>query len=182
MFSIRLIRSKRKTISIEVAEEGVVTVRAPRYAKEEYINAILKEKEAWIRSAIEKQSKLPSRATVTEEEKERLRELSLLKIPPRVDFWSNLTGLAYSSVRITSAQKRFGSCSSKNSLCFSLFLANYPEDLLDYVIVHELCHTKVHNHSSTFYELVESILPDWRERERRIRSMPLPRLLQNNGK
>lgn len=180
MFAIKLVRSKRKTVSIEVDREGRVMVRAPWWMSHERIMSFVQQKSSWIQSAIEKQSTLPSPVSVTNEEKERLRSMSLLTIPPRVAYWSNLTGLKFSSIRITSAKKRFGSCSAKNSLCFSLFLANYPQDLVDYVIVHELCHTKVHNHSSAFYALVESILPDWKDRERRLRKAPLPGLVQNN--
>lgn len=182
MFSIRWIRSKRRTISIEVDRGGLVTVRSPHLMSEERVMAFVKQKEAWIRSAVEKQSKLPPPVTLTEEEKERLRSIALAKIPQRVERWSVLTGLDYTSVRITSAKKRFGSCSAKNVLCFSLLLANYPEELVDYVIVHELCHTKEHNHSAAFYRLVESILPDWKEREQRLRALSLPGPLQNNEK
>ena len=180
MFSIRLVRSKRKTISIEVDRIGLVTVRAPLLISEKRIMEFVEQKKLWIHSAIEKQKNLPSPVTVSKDEKERLRSLARLKIPNRVMYWSNLTGLSYSSVRITSAEKRFGSCSAKNALCFSLYLVNYPDDLVDYVIVHELCHTKEHNHSSAFYALVESFLPDWKDRQQRLRAIPLPGPMPNN--
>ena len=121
MFSIRLVRSKRKTISIEVDRIGLVTVRAPLLISEKRIMEFVEQKKLWIHSAIEKQKNLPSPVTVSKDEKERLRSLARLKIPNRVMYWSNLTGLSYSSVRITSAEKRFVPSSSiilKASLLF----------------------------------------------------------------
>ncbi len=74
-------------------------------------------------------------------------------------------GFTYTSVRITTAKKRFGSCSSKNAISYSCFLMLSPKEAVDFVIVHELCHTKEHNHSAHFYRLLERCLPDYRERK-----------------
>ena len=71
-----------------------------------------------------------------------------------------------SSVKVTSAKKRFGSCSAKNSLCFSLYLFDYPDKAIDYVVVHELAHIKEHNHSKRFWRVVENYLPDYKERDK----------------
>ena len=67
-------------------------------------------------------------------------------------------------MKITSARKRFGSCSGKNSLCFSYWLMLYPQEAVDYVIVHELAHIVHKNHSAAFYRLIGQYLPDYRER------------------
>lgn len=74
-------------------------------------------------------------------------------------------GLFPTGVRITSARTRYGSCSGKNSLCFSCFLMNCPDAAMDLVVVHELCHIQVKNHGPDFYALLEQVLPDWREPE-----------------
>ena len=79
-------------------------------------------------------------------------------------------GLAPTAVKITSARTRFGSCSSKNSLCFSLYLMQYPPEAIDAVVVHELCHMRHRNHSPAFYAEVERWLPDYREREKLLKS------------
>ena len=75
-------------------------------------------------------------------------------------------GLTPTSVKITSAKTRFGSCSSKNALCFSLYLCLYPSEAIDYVVVHELAHIKHKNHSREFYDFVASVMPDYKEREK----------------
>ena len=78
--------------------------------------------------------------------------------------------LTPASVKITSARTRFGSCSGKNSVCFSWYLMRYPDEAIDYVVVHELAHLRHHDHSPAFYALVERYLPDWRERMRLLKA------------
>ena len=87
------------------------------------------------------------------------------KKPPRPP----TLGVTPTGIKITSAKKRFGSCNGKNSICFSLYLMQYPQAAIDYVVVHELCHIRHHDHSPAFYRLVESVLPDYKERERLLR-------------
>ena len=82
----------------------------------------------------------------------------------RVDYWSDIMGLTPTGLKITSARTRFGSCSGKNSLCFSWRLMQYPREAIDYVVVHELAHIRHHDHSPAFYALIERYMPDWRER------------------
>lgn len=73
-------------------------------------------------------------------------------------------GLVPAGIKITSARTRFGSCSGKNSVCFSWRLMLYPPEAIDYVIVHELAHIRHHDHSPAFYALIEQYLPDWKVR------------------
>ena len=68
------------------------------------------------------------------------------------------------TVTITGAEKRFGSCSARNSICFSWRLMQYPDEAVDYVVVHELAHIQEKNHGRAFYALVGRYMPDWRER------------------
>ena len=69
-------------------------------------------------------------------------------------------------LRITTARKRYGSCSSKGSLCFSCYLMCCPEEAVELVVVHELCHLREMNHGPGFYALLERCLPDWKERKK----------------
>ena len=86
------------------------------------------------------------------------------KIPPRVAYFADVMGVKPKSVRITSAKKRFGSCSPKNALCFSLYLMQYPDDAIDYVVVHELAHVLHHDHSARFWSTVARYMPDYKRR------------------
>lgn len=100
---------------------------------------------------------------------EALRRRAKAELPPRVAYYSQILGVTPTGIKITSAKKRFGSCNGKNSICFSLYLMQYPQAAIDYVVVHELCHIRHHDHSPAFYRLVESVLPDYKERERLLR-------------
>ncbi len=77
-------------------------------------------------------------------------------------------GVVPTGFKVTTARKRYGSCSAKNSLCFSCFLMNCPEEAVELVVVHELCHIREKNHGPKFYALLEQCLPDWRERKKRL--------------
>ena len=78
--------------------------------------------------------------------------------------------LVPAGIKITSARTRFGSCSAKNSICFSWRLMLYPPEAIDYVIVHELAHIRHHDHSPAFYALIEQYLPDWKARMKLLKS------------
>ena len=97
------------------------------------------------------------------------RQQAVLVIPQRVKFFADKYKFQYEGVRITSARTRWGSCSSKGVLSFSWRLILTPLELVDYVVIHELAHTVQHNHSKKFWNLVEEIFPDYRERRRRLR-------------
>ena len=87
-------------------------------------------------------------------------------LPERVAYWSTVMGVRPAGIKITTAKKRYGSCSSKHSLCFSCYLMRSPMEAVDLVVVHELCHIQEMNHGPRFYALLERYLPDWRERKR----------------
>ena len=82
-------------------------------------------------------------------------------IAERLEDFARFIGVEYKSLRITSAAKRWGSCSSKGSLNFSWRLVMCPLSVIDYVVVHELCHLKHHNHSPVFWQTVQDIMPDY---------------------
>ena len=74
-----------------------------------------------------------------------------------------------SAVKITAARTRYGSCSARNSICFSCFLMDCPEEAIDLVVVHELVHIRYKNHGPQFYQLLADVLPDWKERKKLLR-------------
>ena len=90
-------------------------------------------------------------------------------IEERVTFHAEKNQLQYGKIRITSARTRWGSCSSKGTLSFSWRLVMTPLEVIDYVVIHELAHTVHHNHSKRFWNLVEKLLPDYKERRKRLR-------------
>ena len=165
-----LVRSRRKTLAIEVTREGNLVVRAPLRCPQKTIDSFVAGRRDWIEAALQRQSqRLAAHPPLTESEIESLRQQAKAYLPGRVAIWAQRMGLAPAAVKITSAHTRFGSCSSKNSLCFSLYLMQYPPEAIDAVVVHELCHMRHRDHSPAFYAEVERWLPDYREREKLVR-------------
>ncbi|MDD5918265.1 MAG: SprT family zinc-dependent metalloprotease [bacterium] len=160
-------RSKRKTLAVEVTRAGEVIVRAPLRMPEREILRFLSAQREWIDAhvALQKQREAAHPAPDAAEEA-RLKALAKEVIPSRVAHYGSIMGLAPTSVKITSAKTRFGSCSAKNGLCFSWRLMQYQMEAVDYVVVHELAHIVHKNHGKAFYALIGSVLPDYPERRK----------------
>lgn len=99
-----------------------------------------------------------------------LGTLAKEKIAPLVEETASRYGFSYSAVRISSARARWGSCNKKGVLAFTRFLAFVKPELVFYVVVHELAHTRYFNHGKNFWREVENILPDWRSLRARLRA------------
>jgi predicted metal-dependent hydrolase len=87
-------------------------------------------------------------------------------IAPRLEAWEARTGIRCAGMAVTGARKRWGSCSGKGRLSFAWRLVMAPEDVIDYVIVHELAHIERHDHSKAFWSLVGEIMPDYRDKKK----------------
>ena len=160
-----LIRSARRTVSVEVTRAGEIIVRAPRRMPTASIEAFLLKHSRWIAEKLDHQRQLAEKYPEPDEaETAVLKARAKEYLPRRVAHYAEIMGLRPAWVKITSAQKRFGSCGPENGLCFAWRLMRYPEAAIDYVVVHELAHIVHKNHSRAFYALIEDYLPDWRER------------------
>jgi len=206
MQTVQILRSQRKTLSIEVRLDGSVLVRAPLRASQARIDAVLRERQAWIESKLIQVARLrelnPVRAYQPGETFPYLgewyplefvqRKTPLLDLngsfrlahgaaadprpvfirwyqqqaktifAERVGYWSARTGLKPTRLGLSSARTRWGSCSSKGSVNLSWRLVMAPLAALDYVIVHELVHLNIHNHSKAFWSAVAGIYPDYK--------------------
>ncbi|MDY5245862.1 MAG: SprT family zinc-dependent metalloprotease [Anaerobutyricum soehngenii] len=166
---VTVIRSNRKTVAIQVNSNLSVTVRAPRSASEKDIEEILKKKEAWISKHIEKIKETKERVEaeptekLTREKVIALAEEALKVIPERVEYFAKVIGVTYGKITVRNQKTRWGSCSSKGNLNFNCLLMLAPSEVLDYVVVHELCHRKQMNHSKAFWLEVEKVLPNYKE-------------------
>jgi len=172
-FECKIVKSKRKTLSVEITESGEIILRLPNKATlKDAENLVIRHSE-WIKKALRKQAERHDGKYIPSPEEEKtLRKLAEGYLPERTAYWSKKTGLTPTGIKITSAKKRFGSCNSKNSVCFSYFLMLYPKEAVDYVIVHELCHIKHKNHSADFYKTVSKFFPDFRNAEKLLKQPP----------
>ena len=162
-----LIRSDRKTCQIQVKVDGRVIVRAPRRMPKKDIDRFISDKHDWIVHALEKtriaREQLGATEPLTYEEIDRLANEALEYIPKRVEHYASIMGVEYGNITIRNQKTRWGSCSGKKNLNFNCLLMLTDAKIIDYVVVHELCHIKEMNHSQRFWAEVEKILPDYKK-------------------
>ena len=162
MIEYTVLRSRRRTMALQVTREAQVVVRAPLYAAEADIRHFVLAHEDWLSCQLARQrERLSAHPPRPPEEQEALRRQAKAQLPDMVRHWAQEMGVTPTGLKITSARTRFGSCSGKNSLCFSLYLMEYPPEAIEAVVVHELAHIRHKNHGSEFYTLVRQYLPDY---------------------
>ena len=159
----QIIKSDRKTIAIHIKPDGQVVVRCPKRMRIEEAKRFVESKADWIEKHLAKRA-LQDVAKYTAKEIEQLREQARKLVTERVKFYAPIIGVSYGQIAIRTQHTRWGSCSSKGNLNFNCLLALVPPEVLDYVVVHELCHRKELNHSARFWNEVERILPDYKTR------------------
>lgn len=164
-------RSARRSVGLEITPECEIIVRAPKRMSDREISEFVSKYRGWIDKKLPQAQKRAEKDRGISERENELRYAAMKTLPELVERYSHIMGLKPSSVRITSAKKRFGSCSGKNGLCFSWRLMAYPTAAVEYVVVHELAHIKYHNHSAAFYKLIEKYMPDYKERQKMLRTV-----------
>ncbi len=167
-----VIRTARRSISLSVDREGSVIVRAPRKMTDAQILSFVAKHEKWLLGALARAQERLSVPEPTDEEIAFLRARAKRELPPKIEYYARRMNVVPTGFRVTSAKTRFGSCSPKNSLSFSLYLMRWPEEAIDYVVVHELAHIIHKNHSPAFHREIEKILPDHRARRARLKEPP----------
>lgn len=179
-YTITVRRTDRRTIALEITPDAQLLVRAPLHASTEEILRFIDKNTAWIEKhmAVVKEKKAAREAgragqpfrRMTEEELRGLARKALQDLPPRVRHFASLLGVSYGRITIRNQRTRWGSCSAKGNLNFNCLLMLAPEDVRDYVVVHELCHRLEMNHSPRFWAHVGSVLPDYREQKKWLRA------------
>ncbi len=166
MVTYRLIRSSRRTVSVQVTSEGEVVVRAPRLYPKYKIEEFLRQKEPWIRAQQQKIAQSSRVPALSEMEHKALVKEAKSWFADRTAYFAPLLGVTYGSVTIRTQKTRWGSCTGKGDLNFNCLLMLAPEEVRDYVIVHELCHRKHMDHSAAFWAEVERVCPDCKLRRK----------------
>ena len=172
---IAVIKSSRRTMSMEVRPDGSILVRAPFRASAEEIGNFVCSHKSWVekqRIRIRKRAagiRLADQNPLSPEDIRLLADQALRELPPRIAAYAGQMGVTYGRVTIRNQKTRWGSCSSKGNLNFNCLLMLTPREVQDYVLVHELSHRKEMNHSPKFWEVVEEVLPDYKKRRNWLR-------------
>jgi len=167
MWKIKIIKTHRKTLALQV-KNGEVIVRAPFFTFDRTIKKFIKKHESWIAKKLEKSKKNKS---LSSEEIYNLKLKAYNYIPIRVKKLASKYNFKFNKIRITSAKTRWWSCSYKKNLNFSYRLMKLPPDIIDYIIIHELAHLKHMNHSKKFWNCVESMMDNYKEKEKFLKSL-----------
>ncbi len=159
----KTIYSLRKTISIEITRDKTLLVRAPYWVADQYIEDFVASKSDWIEKYLSKPA--VKAEPITADELKTLAERAAEYLPERVAYFAKQIGVTYGRVTVRCQVTRWGSCSSQGNLSFNCLLMKCPPDVIDYVIIHELCHRKELNHSKDFRALVEKHCPDCEQKK-----------------
>jgi len=166
----RIIRSARRTLSMQINCNGEVTVRAPFHTSDAEIRRFIAEHHTWLEKHLRKAAAAEAAADedgrLTEEELRALGKEALREIPPRVQYWAERMGVSYRNITIRNQRTRWGSCSTQGNLNFNCLLMLTPPEVRDSVIVHELAHRKHMNHSPAFYAFILEFCPNYKEYNR----------------
>jgi len=173
MYDYELKRSRRRTVALEITKDGRVVLRAPERMPKRAIEEFAAAHESWVERHLSRLRERPAPPPPTAEEIAALKARAKAVLPRRVAYYSRLMGVTPAGITITTARTRYGSCSARNRLSFSCFLMRSPEEAVDLVVVHELCHIRHKNHGPGFYAELAAVLPDHRERKKRLAPLPL---------
>ena len=155
----RILRSHRKTISLRICSDGTLEVRCPYLMTDRQVQDFVDSKQKWI----EKHRPVSVVEKMSMEEVNALADRALVVIPDRVRYFAPLVGVTWGRITIRNQKTRWGSCSTGGNLNFNCLLLLTPPEVLDYVVVHELCHRKEMNHSARFWAEVSRICPNYQQ-------------------
>ncbi len=168
MYKVELIRSGRKTIALQIKGDGRVIVRAPQRMPQAGIQRFVDAKADWIEKHLSAMRKRQAQTEppLTDAELKGLADAALQDIPQRAAKYAAMMGASYGRITIRAQKTRWGSCSARGNLSFNCLLMLCPEEIRDYVVVHELCHRRELNHSVRFWREVEKVMPNYAVRRK----------------
>jgi len=170
-FKYEIIYSSRKTLAIQITPDGSVKVRALKRCPKSTIECFLNEKESWILKHVNKAMQNPPvmKNLLSVQERNRYIKIARDIFTQKTAYYASILNVTYGRISIREQKTRWGSCSSEGNLNFNWRLIFAPEEVLDYIVVHELAHRREMNHSQAFYAIVKSILPDYKKSQKWLR-------------
>lgn len=177
--TVECVRSLRaRSIRLKVRPDLSLQLTYPLFCSRARAIEFMERKAAWIAAT---RQRIGRHATITADDVARLRREARRVLPPLVEQLAAKHGFSYTSLRISSAHTRWGSCSGRNGLSLSLFVMLLPDHLREFIILHELCHTRHHNHSAAFHTLLDSCVAGKEKAlNRELKAYHIPRVEQND--
>lgn len=168
---IVVIRSDRRSFAIEIGMDKKIKVRVPRRASKAQVEEMLKAKHDWILKTLDK---IEQRNTaeareyaeakqLSSEEVKKLKKEARNHLDSLTEYWAEKIGVSYGRISIRGQKTRWGSCSSKGNLNYNYLLILCPDDVIEYVVIHELCHRIYMNHSKRFWKKIEEFCPNYKQ-------------------
>lgn len=169
-----VVRSKRRTVALEVSRDGAVKLRLPYRYPEKMALEFLERKKSWLFRAVEEVSRRNEREreaqaacpVITPAEEQAYRSRAKVILTQKADYFAKKMGVTYEKLTVKDQKTRWGSCSAKGNLNFNWHIILAPEPVTDYVVIHELAHRIHMNHSAAFYQTIAAVMPDYRRQER----------------
>lgn len=176
--TLQVVRSTRKSIGLQVKEDGEVLLRVPNHLSAHALQDFVTREQSWIWQKVDQmQARIKHRETTGATPVEQLSREELAKIKEKivsqVKYYSKIMGVTFGRITIRNQKTRWGSCSSKGNLNFNYQLYYLPEELLNYVVIHELAHRRYMNHSSEFWTEVGKYCPDYKTRRKALQEYRL---------
>lgn len=165
-FTYEIVYSSRKTMAIEIKPDGRVFVRCPRNVKEQEARRFIESRRGWVEAHLQAIRNQPRQPLLTEDELREMTAVTKDYVTRRVAYYAPRMGVTYGRITIRKQKTRWGSCSNEGNLSFNCLLALTPPEIVDYVVVHELCHRMEMNHSPRFWALVKQVMPDYERRKK----------------
>lgn len=177
-FQYSIIYSRRKSVSIEVRPDNRVIVRAPERCPRSFIDSFIYKKADWVMKHLElnqqrqkEKEQRPPEPKLTDSQRRRYIETARSIFTQKVAYYARIMGVTYNRIAIREQKTRWGSCSSKGNLNFNYRLHYLPQELMDYVVVHELSHRIHMNHSRDFWALVGQYDKDYKLHQTQLRNI-----------
>lgn len=175
---VSVIRSARKSLGLEVRDANTFLARIPTRVSDRELKAFVENHRSWILEKTEvmaereenrKSTPAPPPELLSKTDRMKIQ----LKIGKRVRHYCETMGVTVGYVTVKNQKTRWGSCSAKGNVNFNYQLAFLPDELLDYVVIHELAHRRHMNHSRAFWAEVEKYCPDYLERREQLKEYSL---------
>lgn len=176
---IECVRSVRaRSIRLVVRRDGTLRLTYPLFSSRAKAIAFAESKVGWVEQTRQRiAQRVANHPLITRAEVERLRREAREYIPTTLSHLATEYGFTYTSLRISSAHTRWGSCSGRDGISISLFIMLLPEYLREFIMLHELCHTRHHNHSAAFHLLLDSLVGGNEKRySRELKAYVIPKI------